>query len=59
MKRVKRPSVNEACRWQALIALKKESELAMLDQIRSLLAVPMAERTWFLRKRLPGGGSCL
>jgi hypothetical protein len=39
--------------------LKKESEAALRDQIRRLLAKPMAERTHFLRSRLPGGGSAL
>jgi len=39
--------------------LKKESERALIEQIRRLLALPMNKRTHFLRKRLPGGGSCL
>ncbi|MDM8550947.1 hypothetical protein QUF72_12745 [Desulfobacterales bacterium HSG2] len=46
-------------RERALDALKKESERALTEQIRSLLRLPMNKRTNFLRKRLPGGGSCL
>ncbi len=46
-------------RERTLAALKKESERALLDQIRRLLALPMAKRTHFLRVRLPWGGSSL
>ena len=42
-----------------LEALKKESERALVEQIRRLLALPMNKRTNFLRVRLPGGGSVL
>jgi len=42
-----------------LKALKKESERNLPEQIRRQLALPMNRRTNFLRKRLPGGGSCL
>jgi len=36
-------------------ALRRESERALVDQIRRLLALPMNKRTNFLRKRLGGG----
>lgn len=42
-----------------LKALKLESDRALREQIQRLLAKPMAERTNFLRVRLPGGGSAL
>ena len=42
-----------------LKALKLESDRVLREQIRRLLAKPMAERTHFLRVRLPGGGSAL
>jgi hypothetical protein len=40
-------------------ALKKESERALIDQIRRLQALPMNKRTHFLRVRHPSGGSHL
>lgn len=46
-------------RGAKLAALKKESDAALREQIRRLLKKPMAERTHFLRVRLPGGGSAL
>ena len=46
-------------RARTLAALRKESEAALVAQIRRLLALPMEERTHFLRVRLPGGGSAL
>jgi hypothetical protein len=40
-------------------ALKRESERALVAQIRGLLALPMNKRTHFLRVRRPFGGSHL
>ena len=54
MKKKKKPS-----RRAQLAVLKKESELALLDQIRRLQTLPMNKRTHFLRVRHPGGGSHL
>ena len=44
---------------EQLKALKKENERNLIEQIKRHLALPMNRRTNFLRKRLPGGGSCL
>ena len=52
----KRPT---AGRRKALAALAKESERQMEELIRRRLALPVEQRMNFLRKRLPGGGSCL
>ena len=38
-------------------ALRRESDRALVDQIRRLLALPMNKRTNFLRKRRRDGGS--
>ena len=40
-------------------ALARESERALVQQIRRLLALPPERRTQFLRVRLPNGGSAL
>jgi hypothetical protein len=42
-----------------LAALRRESDRALTDQIRRLLALPMNKRTHFLRVRHPLGGSHL
>lgn len=46
-------------RQEALDALKAESDGQLTDLIRRRLAMPIEKRMNFLRKRLPGGGSCL
>ena len=43
----------------ALEAMRQVSEQELTDMIRRQLALPMHERTHFLRVRLPNGGSCL
>ncbi len=48
-----------AQRRAVLRALRAESEADLLAQIRRLLALPMEERTHFLRVRLPGGGTAV
>ena len=48
-----------ATRKAALETLKNESELALRDQIRRLLALPPEKRTHFLRKRVGIRMTCL
>jgi hypothetical protein len=56
----KRPlAKNRVSRKVKLEALKKESELALRDQIRRLLALPPERRCNFLRKRIGYRISCL
>jgi hypothetical protein len=50
---------NRVSRKVKLEALKKESELALRDQIRRLLALPPERRCNFLRKRIAYRISCL
>ncbi len=50
---------NRTKRSKRLDAFRKESELALRDQIRHLLSMPMNKRTHFLRVCLPLGGSTL
>jgi hypothetical protein len=52
-------SLRERAGVRAPSALAKESDRALVDQIRRLLALPMNKRTHFLRVRHPGGGSHL
>lgn len=42
-----------------LDALARESDRQLDDLIRRRLALPLEQRMNFLRRRLPGGGSCL
>ena len=46
-------------RKEKLAALKKESELVLIDQIRRLQALPADRRTNFLRRRIGFRMSCL
>jgi hypothetical protein len=46
-------------RAQTLAALEVESERQLVELIRRRLALPIEARMNFLRRRLPGGGSCL
>ena len=46
-------------RAAALAALAAESDRDLEELIRRRLALPLEKRMNFLRKRLPGGGSCL
>jgi hypothetical protein len=39
--------------------LRKESDRQLEELIRRRLALPVEQRMNFLRRRLPGGGSCL
>ncbi len=49
----------QSARAAALAALGGESQRQLQDLIRRRLALPLEERMNFLRRRLPGGGSCL
>ena len=55
-RRLPKPRITRKAR---LAALKKESDAALRDQIRRLLALPMERRTHFLRKRIGFRMSCL
>ena len=57
VKRSKPPAKPRKQRAQT--ALARESERALVQQIRRLLALPPEQRTHFLRVRLPNGGSAL
>ncbi|MFM8953828.1 MAG: hypothetical protein ACKOOF_12330 [Planctomycetaceae bacterium] len=61
MKRRKTPVVKKpaATRAEALAVLSQESDEQLDELIRRRLALPLEKRMNFLRKRLPGGGSCL
>jgi hypothetical protein len=53
------PKNRRPTRREVLAALKAESDHHLTDLIRRRLAMPVEKRMNFLRKRLPGGGSCL
>jgi hypothetical protein len=61
MKRHKKRSGHPSApsRKQRLAVLAQESDKQLEDLIRRRLALPLEKRMNFLRKRLPGGGSCL
>jgi hypothetical protein len=59
MKKKTSPSVERIPRATQLAALREDSELQMRDLIRRRLDLPLEKRMNFLRRRLPGGGSCL
>lgn len=42
-----------------LAVLANESDRQLTELIRRRLALPVEQRMNFLRRRLPGGGSCL
>ena len=46
-------------RRASLASLATESDLHLEDLIARRLALPVEKRMNFLRRRLPGGGSCL
>jgi hypothetical protein len=57
---LKTPALRAAARRQAtLAALEAESARQLEELIRRRLALPIEDRMNFLRRRLPGGGSCL
>ena len=53
------PLVHTLDSLRLLDALEAESERQLIELIRRRLALPLEKRMNFLRKRLPGGGSCL
>ncbi|MFM7108350.1 MAG: hypothetical protein ACKOZU_07075 [Planctomycetaceae bacterium] len=55
----KRGMTAAAARRRALAALGIETDRQLAALIRRRLALPIEQRMNFLRKRLPGGGSCL
>lgn len=55
----RRPKKAGTGRAAALASLDAESRLQLQELIRRRLALPLEERMNFLRRRLPGGGSCL
>jgi hypothetical protein len=56
---IKRTARRKPQRKEILAALGEESDRQLTELIRRRLALPIEQRTNFLRKRLPGGGSCL
>ena len=52
-------AVSAAARRKSLTSLAAESDRQLEDLIARRLALPVEKRMNFLRRRLPGGGSCL
>jgi hypothetical protein len=48
-----------SARREALATLANESDRQLDELIARRLAMPIEQRMNFLRRRLPGGGSCL
>ena len=57
----RKPGVRKSAwgRKATLDAVAAESDRQLVDLIRRRLALPLEKRMNFLRKRLPGGCSCL
>lgn len=53
------PGGSVSARRKALATLAKESDRQLDELIARRLALPIEQRMNFLRRRLPGGGSCL
>lgn len=58
-KPLKKPAAKRLSREEALEIMRKGSDDDLLHMIRVRLSLPIEQRTNFLRKRLPNGGSCL
>ena len=56
---VPRARIKAGRRRRIKSALRKESDRALVEQIRRLLALPMEKRTNFLRVRKRGTGSIM
>ena len=54
-----KPARKPTKREKTLEAMRLVGEQDLIDMIRARLALPMHQRTHFLRKRLPNGGSTL
>lgn len=58
-KKSTKPKNRRPARQEVLAVLKAESNRHLTGLIRRRLAMPLEKRMNFLRKWLPGGGSCL
>jgi hypothetical protein len=55
----RRADASASTRRKALATLAKESDRQLDELIARRLAMPIEQRMNFLRRRMPGGGSCL